>query len=67
MEPFAGGCLCGTVRYQAHSLLYPATLCHCTSCRRAAGAHAAHAPRRPGYCGSPSAGRSQPGASASQM
>ena len=40
MEPFAGGCLCGAVRYQAHSLLYPATLCHCTSCRRAAGAHA---------------------------
>lgn len=34
---YAGGCLCGAVRYlatgSAHSLCY----CHCNSCRRAAG------------------------------
>jgi len=34
-----GGCLCGKVRYRAGKLLYPATFCHCESCRRAAGAH----------------------------
>jgi hypothetical protein len=36
-----GGCLCGAVRYEAAALpIHPPTLCHCTSCRRAAGAHA---------------------------
>ena len=34
-----GGCLCGAVRYRLGTLLYPATFCHCESCRRAAGAH----------------------------
>jgi hypothetical protein len=37
----SGGCLCGAVRYEtAATLLYPPTFCHCSSCRRAAGAHA---------------------------
>lgn len=35
-----GRCLCGRVRYCAGAPLYPATLCHCESCRRAQGAHA---------------------------
>jgi hypothetical protein len=34
-----GGCFCGKVRYRSTAPLYPATLCHCRSCRRAAGAH----------------------------
>ncbi len=32
-----GRCLCGAVRYRAGPLLYPATWCHCESCRRASG------------------------------
>ena len=39
-EMLAGRCLCGAIRYQCGSRLYPPTLCHCESCRRAAGAHA---------------------------
>jgi hypothetical protein len=35
-----GGCLCGAVRYRCDAPARPATVCHCTSCRRAAGAHA---------------------------
>ena len=35
-----GRCLCGAIRYQCGPLLYPPTLCHCESCRRASGAHA---------------------------
>ena len=35
-----GRCLCGAIRYQCGSPLYPPTLCHCESCRRAAGAPA---------------------------
>jgi hypothetical protein len=34
-----GGCLCGAVRYRAGPALYAPTVCHCTSCRRASGAH----------------------------
>ena len=34
-----GGCLCGAVRYRCDAPVRPATYCHCTSCRRAAGAH----------------------------
>jgi hypothetical protein len=34
-----GGCLCGSIRYEAAEPLYPPTLCHCESCRRASGAH----------------------------
>src|SRR5881392_2122221 len=35
-----GWCLCTAVRYECGPLLYAPTLCHCESCRRAAGAHA---------------------------
>ena len=35
-----GGCLCGALRYQCDAPIGPAACCHCTSCRRAAGAHA---------------------------
>jgi hypothetical protein len=35
-----GGCLCGAVRYRASGPGTHATLCHCTTCRRAAGAPA---------------------------
>src|ERR1700739_1764539 len=35
-----GACLCGAVRYRCSEPQSPASLCHCTSCRRAAGAHA---------------------------
>jgi hypothetical protein len=35
-----GGCLCGAVRYRTSIPKLPPTLCHCVSCRRAAGAHA---------------------------
>ena len=39
-ESFDGGCLCGAVRYRAAAAASSATLCHCTSCRRAAAAPA---------------------------
>jgi hypothetical protein len=35
-----GGCSCGTVRYEADDEPFHLTLCHCTDCRRAAGAPA---------------------------
>jgi hypothetical protein len=37
--PTTGRCLCGAIRYRCGTALYPPTLCHCESCRRAAGAH----------------------------
>jgi hypothetical protein len=39
-ESFDGGCLCGAVRYRATGAPGLPTLCHCASCRRAAGAPA---------------------------
>jgi len=33
-----GGCLCGAIRYRAEGPATHPTLCHCASCRRAAGA-----------------------------
>jgi len=33
-----GGCLCGAVRYRAHGEPKHRVMCHCESCRRAAGA-----------------------------
>ncbi len=33
-----GGCLCGTIRYRVTGEPVARTLCHCRSCRRAAGA-----------------------------
>lgn len=38
-DALTGRCLCGGVQYRCGPLLYPPTLCHCASCRRAAGAH----------------------------
>jgi hypothetical protein len=35
-----GGCLCGATRYQATGDPIVVTFCHCSSCRRAAGAPA---------------------------
>jgi hypothetical protein len=35
-----GGCLCGAVRYRTGIPILPATICHCRSCRLAAGANA---------------------------
>jgi hypothetical protein len=34
----AGGCFCGSIRYQANASPLSATNCHCTMCRRATGA-----------------------------
>jgi hypothetical protein len=42
MEPtrYAGGCLCGAVRYEAAGAPRTLCYCHCESCRRAAGSPA---------------------------
>ena len=39
-DELTGRCLCGAVRYRCGPRIMPPTLCHCESCRRAAGAHA---------------------------
>jgi hypothetical protein len=38
-EILTGRCLCGVIQYRCGPVLYPPTLCHCESCRRASGAH----------------------------
>jgi hypothetical protein len=35
---YAGGCLCGSVRYEVSGEVSNLCYCHCSSCRRAAGA-----------------------------
>ena len=35
-----GSCLCGAIRYRTPLPKLAPTLCHCASCRKAAGAHA---------------------------
>ena len=35
---YSGGCLCGSVRYQVSGAARNLCYCHCSSCRRAAGA-----------------------------
>jgi hypothetical protein len=37
---YAGGCLCGAVRYEASGAARNLCYCHCESCRRAAGSPA---------------------------
>jgi hypothetical protein len=39
-EALTGGCLCRAVRYRTGLPTLPATICHCRSCRLAAGANA---------------------------
>jgi len=39
-EILTGRCLCGAIRYRCGPRLYPPTLCHCESCRRASAAPA---------------------------
>lgn len=34
----SGGCCCGAVRYEVAEQVFHATICHCPSCRRSAGA-----------------------------
>jgi hypothetical protein len=38
MNIYEGGCLCGDVRYRARGKAIHQSYCHCTICRRAAGA-----------------------------
>src|SRR5262249_54859883 len=38
MSVICGGCLCGSVRYEAAGTPYNITHCHCADCRRSAGA-----------------------------
>lgn len=33
-----GGCFCGRVRYEAHAAPFNPSICHCSMCRRSAGA-----------------------------
>jgi hypothetical protein len=40
MGMLTGGCFCGAVRYEASGEPFNATLCHCTDCRKVAGAPA---------------------------
>ncbi len=33
-----GGCFCGRIRYEVHGTPFHAAICHCSDCRRVAGA-----------------------------
>jgi hypothetical protein len=62
-----GGCLCGHVRYEAGGVPFHPTVCHCSMCRRAAGAPmvAWFSVPRPGFrfvAGEPTRFASSPGA-----
>jgi hypothetical protein len=35
--PLAGGCMCGSVRYEVHEPLLAALYCHCKRCQRRSG------------------------------
>ncbi len=37
-RPRAGGCLCGSIRYETAGDSEAASICHCVSCRKSAGA-----------------------------
>lgn len=37
-EPLDGGCLCGATRYRVRGPALSVSVCHCATCRRAAGA-----------------------------
>ncbi len=37
-DPLTGGCLCGAIRYRYQGTLGAAFNCHCSICRRSAGA-----------------------------
>lgn len=39
-DPYAGGCLCGAVRYEADGAPLHVAVCHCSLCRRSIGAPA---------------------------
>ncbi len=39
-SPFAGGCLCGAIRYRATAAPVRGVMCHCPQCRRHSGAPA---------------------------
>jgi hypothetical protein len=41
-QSLEGGCHCGAVRYRVSGTPAHAALCHCTDCRRAAGAPVVH-------------------------
>ena len=36
--PIEGGCLCGAIRYRIDASVLETGICHCRTCRRAAGA-----------------------------
>lgn len=38
LELLQGGCLCGAIRYQVNGLPFDADHCHCSQCRKSAGA-----------------------------
>jgi hypothetical protein len=40
MAELTGGCFCGAIRYRIGAAPASASICHCRSCRRAAGAQA---------------------------